>query len=94
MIFGRKKEPEDLRERMVQRQIENRGITDTAVLEAFRTLPREDFVPEDMKDRAYEDRPLPIGSEQTISQPYISALMTEALECQPTSNHASSSESS
>ena len=85
MIFGRKKEPEDLRERMIRKQLESRGITDPAVLNAFRKLSREEFVPDDMKDRAYEDRPLPIGSEQTISQPYMTALMTQALECRPTS---------
>jgi protein-L-isoaspartate(D-aspartate) O-methyltransferase len=55
-------------------------IRDRRVLEAMSRVPREKFVPPDMRSHAYEDRPLPIGWEQTISQPYIIALMTEALE--------------
>ncbi len=58
----------------------SREIRDRRVLEAMSRVPREKFVPPDMRSRAYEDRPLPIGWEQTISQPYIIALMTEALE--------------
>jgi protein-L-isoaspartate(D-aspartate) O-methyltransferase len=70
---------------MIRNHIEARGVTEPRVLDALRTLPREEFVPEDMWDRAYEDRPLPIGSEQTISQPYITALMTQALNPSPSS---------
>ncbi len=67
------------REEMVDRQIAARGITDEAVLEAMREVPREAFVPEDMREFAYLDTPLPIGEEQTISQPYVVARMVEAL---------------
>jgi len=63
--------------RMVERQIAARGITDERVLQAMRTVPRHVFVPDELQDRAYDDTPLPIGSGQTISQPYIVALMTE-----------------
>lgn len=68
------------REAMVRYQIEARGIRDPRVLEAMRKVPRHLFVPLEYRDAAYEDRPLPIGEGQTISQPYIVALMTEALE--------------
>ncbi len=68
------------RERMVREQLAARGIRDERVLAAFRRVPREIFVPEEERDRAYEDRPLGIGFEQTISQPYMVACMTEALE--------------
>jgi protein-L-isoaspartate(D-aspartate) O-methyltransferase len=68
---------------MVERQIEARGVADSRVLVAMRETPRHLFVPEDMRDHAYEDRPLPIGSRQTISQPYIVAFMTELLDPQP-----------
>ncbi|MBC7251790.1 MAG: protein-L-isoaspartate(D-aspartate) O-methyltransferase [Anaerolineae bacterium] len=68
------------RERMVQSQIEARGIKDPRVLEAMRQVPRHLFVPVDMRGSAYRDSPLPIGEGQTISQPYIVALMTEMLE--------------
>ncbi|MGM0555990.1 MAG: protein-L-isoaspartate(D-aspartate) O-methyltransferase [Myxococcota bacterium] len=71
------------RRRMVQNQIEARGITDKRVLEAMRSVPREQFVPAEMRERAYTDGPLPIGTGQTISQPYIVALMAEALELEP-----------
>lgn len=70
-------------DRMVREQLEARGISDPRVLTAMRTVPRHEFVPEDMRDRAYEDHALPIGWEQTISQPYIVAFMTEALESRP-----------
>jgi protein-L-isoaspartate(D-aspartate) O-methyltransferase len=60
-------------------QLERRGIHDQTVLRAMRSVPRERFVPPDLVARAYEDGALPIGSGQTISQPYIVALMTEAL---------------
>lgn len=65
------------RRRMVDEQIEARGIADPRVLAAMRQVPRQDFVPADERAHAYEDRPLPIGEGQTISQPYIVALMTE-----------------
>jgi protein-L-isoaspartate(D-aspartate) O-methyltransferase len=65
---------------MVLRQLQGRGIWDTAVLEAMRAVPRDAFVPPQLIDVAYSDRPLPIGSGQTISQPYIVALMLQAAE--------------
>ena len=65
---------------MVQKQIEARGITDPGVLSAMRTVPRHLFVDEALMDQAYGDFPLPIGDQQTISQPYIVAEMTEALQ--------------
>ncbi len=68
------------RERMVETQIAARGIKDPRVLAAMRKVPRHLFVDEALKDQAYGDYPLPIGEGQTISQPYIVALMTEALE--------------
>ena len=64
---------------MVAEQIERRGVKDPRVLEAMRKVPRHEFVPEAERDEAYDDRPLPIGHGQTISQPYIVALMTESL---------------
>ncbi|MFQ6039681.1 MAG: protein-L-isoaspartate(D-aspartate) O-methyltransferase [Candidatus Poribacteria bacterium] len=67
------------REKMVDRQIKARGVKDKAVLTAMRKTPRHLFVPPDMLNSAYDDSPLPIGHGQTISQPYIVALMTEAL---------------
>jgi protein-L-isoaspartate(D-aspartate) O-methyltransferase len=69
-----------LREEMVRQQIEARGITDRAVLEAMRKVPRHIFVSEALRDQAYGDFPLPIGEQQTISQPYIVAEMTQALQ--------------
>ena len=65
-----------LREEMVSRQIRSRGINDSRILEAFRNIPRHIFVPDQQKRFAYNDCPLPIGNEQTISQPYMVALMT------------------
>ena len=65
------------REAMVRDQLEVRGIRDPRVLEAMRRVPRHAFVPESLRAHAYEDRPLPIGYGQTISQPYIVAWMTE-----------------
>jgi protein-L-isoaspartate(D-aspartate) O-methyltransferase len=62
---------------MVSEQIAGRGVRDPRVLEAMRTVPRHEFVPESERPFAYEDSPLPIGHGQTISQPYIVALMTE-----------------
>jgi len=69
-----------LRESMVRWQIERRGILTPRVLEAFRRLPRHQFLREEDWPSAYEDRPLPIGLGQTISQPYIVALMTDLLQ--------------
>jgi protein-L-isoaspartate(D-aspartate) O-methyltransferase len=68
------------RDRMVDEQIARRGITDRRVLEAMRRVPRHLFVDEALRERAYGDHPLPIGEQQTISQPYIVALMTSLLE--------------
>ena len=68
------------RERMVIETIERRGITEENVLQAMRAIPRHVFVSENQRDHAYGDYPLPIGYGQTISQPYIVALMTELLE--------------
>src|SRR5262245_54533705 len=68
---------EEQRERMVTEQILARGIKDSRVLDAMRKVPRHLFVPPESEAMAYEDRPLPIGHGQTISQPYIVALMTE-----------------
>jgi len=68
------------REEMVRVQIAARGIKNEAVLRAMRTVPRHKFVSENLVESAYEDKPLPIGCGQTISQPYIVALMTELLE--------------
>ena len=68
---------------MVEDQIERRGITDPAVLAAMRAVPRHRFVPSDQADAAYDDRALPIGFGQTISQPYIVAFMTQALKLTP-----------
>jgi protein-L-isoaspartate(D-aspartate) O-methyltransferase len=71
------------RNRMVDRQIANRGISDEATLEAMRTVKRHLFVPAQRISQAYDDSPLPIGYGQTISQPYIVALMTELVEPKP-----------
>ncbi len=68
---------------MVNNLLKERGIEDSMVLNAMQTVPREVFVPEDLKEQAYNDNPLPIGFDQTISQPYIVAFMTESLELQP-----------
>ncbi|MGM0446496.1 MAG: protein-L-isoaspartate(D-aspartate) O-methyltransferase [Bacillota bacterium] len=72
------------REKMVKKQLIRRGIKDKRVLAAFREVPREKFVPENVKEYSYQDGPLPIGKEQTISQPYIVAEMVEALELDQT----------
>ncbi len=71
---------ERLREAMVEKQIETRGITDPYVLAAMLKVPRHLFVSEALMDQAYGDFPLPIGEQQTISQPYIVAEMTQALQ--------------
>jgi protein-L-isoaspartate(D-aspartate) O-methyltransferase len=74
---------ENQRELMVQRQLAARGIRDQRVLSAMKAVPRELFVPDSLLEFAYEDSPLPIEESQTISQPYIVAVMVEALELQP-----------
>ena len=71
---------EDARQAMVARQLQRRDITDPRVLIAMGTVPRHRFVPEALASRAYGDYPLPIGEDQTISQPYIVALMTQWAE--------------
>ena len=71
------------RREMVATQIAARGITDAAVLDAMSSVPREGFLPPELDEFAYQDAPLPIEEEQTISQPYIVALMIEALELRP-----------
>ncbi len=76
-------DPKRLRERMVREQIEARGVRDPAVLEAMRQVPRHLFVEEALAPKAYMDSPLPIGEGQTISQPYIVALMSELLLVRP-----------
>lgn len=68
------------RVRMVAEQIRSRGVHDSRVLDALRTVPRHRFLPDEFQDKAYADTPLPIGWDQTISQPYIVAYMTEALQ--------------
>src|SRR3712207_4037990 len=71
------------RDRMVKRQIARRGIKGRRLLDAFRSVPREEFVPEGVRPLAYEDGPLPIEAGQTISQPYIVAAMIDAAEVAP-----------
>jgi protein-L-isoaspartate(D-aspartate) O-methyltransferase len=84
-IFGA---PEDeyrqARERMVREEIETRGVRDARVLAAMRKVPRHLFVPPDQRKNAYFDAPLHIGFGQTITEPYLVAFMTEALELKPT----------
>ena len=80
------REPSDTdlrRDDMVARQIAKRGITNPRLLQAMRKVRREAFVPEDYRELAFEDGPLPIGEDQTISQPYIVAIMAEAASIQP-----------
>ena len=79
-------DPAQQRSRMVRDQLEaaGRNIRDRRVLEVMGAVPRHRFVPEDLQAHAYEDRPLPIGHGQTISQPFIVAFMTEALSPKPT----------
>lgn len=74
---------EQAREAMVSRQIMARDVSDTYVLAAMRKVPRHEFVPLEDRDYAYEDHPLPIGHEQTISQPFIVAYMTDLLHLKP-----------
>jgi len=72
------------RREMVEHDIKGRGITDKKVLEAIADIPRHLFVDKNLRKKAYEDHPLPIGEGQTISQPYVVALMTEALHLSST----------
>jgi protein-L-isoaspartate(D-aspartate) O-methyltransferase len=69
----------NLREKMVKNDLKRRDITDMRVLTAMQKIPRHEFVPSELRNKAYEDRPLPIGYGQTISQPYVVALMTQSL---------------
>jgi len=81
-IFSRFADPPDYdeaRERMVERQLRARGIRDERVLAAMRLVPRHEFVPEELRNRSYKDCPLAIGESQTISQPYMVAIMTQEL---------------
>ena len=73
----------EARVNMVKSQLLTRGITDPRVLAAMQQVPRHIFVPETLQDAAYDDRPLPIGYDQTISQPYIVAYMSQALQLPP-----------
>ena len=75
---------ESRRLRMVDEQLAARDIRNARVLEAMRAVPRHEFVPPNLRASAYEDRPLPIGHDQTISQPYIVALITQELQPKPT----------
>jgi protein-L-isoaspartate(D-aspartate) O-methyltransferase len=77
---GGGKDLERLRDQMVKKQIESRGVSDQRVLKAMRLVERHKFVPDQHVTSAYDDHPLPIGYGQTISQPYIVALMTELCE--------------
>lgn len=83
MIF-RQQSFQAQRELMVSMQLANRGIRDPRVLTAMGTVPRHEFVPVPLRQAAYEDHPLPIGEDQTISQPYIVAAMLEHLALRPT----------
>ncbi len=78
-LAGSAQDWERARRAMVDTQIAARGVRDERVLEAMRAVPRHLFVPEDLRGQSYQDTPLPIGEGQTISQPYIVALMTELL---------------
>ncbi len=83
-VNGTRKEPDYTAERlvMIRAQLQRRGITDTRVLQAMREVPRHAFVPPEWRHEAYSDRPLPIADDQTISQPYMVAIMTQSLALQ------------
>jgi protein-L-isoaspartate(D-aspartate) O-methyltransferase len=86
-IFSKSKAPPDFdqaRRKMVEKQLRARGIGDRRVLAAMESVPRHEFVAEGLQGRAYRDNPLAIGEDQTISQPYMVALMTQELEPKPT----------
>ncbi len=74
------------KERMIQNQLRDRDIYDERVLDAMRAVDREIFVPDEIKDMAYDDTPLPIGRDQTISQPYIVAYMAQSIDLHPEDN--------
>jgi len=74
---------EQQREQLVENELRRQGVTDEAVLDAMRTVPREAFVADDLREFAYRNAPLPIGKGQTISQPLVVAHMAEALELEP-----------
>ena len=74
----------EARQEMVEKQLRRRGIRDERVLQAMSRVPRDEFVPAEFKSQSYDDHPLPIGEGQTISQPYIVAVMLEALALQAT----------
>ena len=76
-------DPTAARQLMVDSQLRARGISDPRVLDAMLRVPRHEFVPEPYRAQAYEDHPLPIGDDQTISQPYMVALMLESLQLTP-----------
>jgi protein-L-isoaspartate(D-aspartate) O-methyltransferase len=76
----------DTRETMIERQLKARGILDERVLAAMAKVPREEFISAELRENAYEDRPLSIGCSQTISQPYIVAAMLQAAELRSTDN--------
>jgi protein-L-isoaspartate(D-aspartate) O-methyltransferase len=92
LLFGTSCKPPEIsarefaveRQRMAKEQVAMRGVTDERVLKAMRKVPREQFVPEEMRGRSYSDGPLPIGYDQTISQPFVVAFMTEKLHLRPT----------
>jgi protein-L-isoaspartate(D-aspartate) O-methyltransferase len=83
-VNGTRKEPDYTAERlvMIRGQLQRRGITDTRVLQAMQEVPRHAFVPPEWRHEAYSDRPLPIADNQTISQPYMVAIMTQSLGLQ------------
>jgi len=68
---------------MVEQQLRRRGVHEERVLRAMEEVPRHEFIPEERRHRAYQDEPVPIGEEQTISQPYIVAIMTQLLAVEP-----------
>src|SRR5882757_2588326 len=76
-------DPTTSRQSMVESQLRARGISDPRVLDTMLRVPRHQFVPETYRSEAYEDHPLPIGDDQTISQPYVVALMLESLQLTP-----------
>jgi protein-L-isoaspartate(D-aspartate) O-methyltransferase len=79
-LLGQSDDRKDEREKMVKDQIANRGINDPAILNAMRKVQRHRLVPENQRQNAYQDSPLPIGEGQTISQPYVVAYMTEIIK--------------
>lgn len=84
MVEDLNQEYQKLRDQMVEGQLRARGVADERVLEAMREMPRHLFVPDVIRHQAYTDKALPIGKDQTISQPYIVAVILEALKLQPT----------